>query len=321
MQGLLGTGLAVLVALLSSGQSSADVLLFEEHFEDRNWEARGWYDSPRMEITPAEHIAGSNYACVWDWERTGAINTRDGGARVRLPPVDDITLSFHIKHSENWAWTGVNWHPHEFHFITSADPAFVGPASTHLTMYVEVVNGVPRLAIQDSKNIDLNRIGEELADLTGQRAVAGCNGDSDGHGSGDCYRAGEAYFNGKFWEPGQVYFGDKKGPYYKGDWHHVEARFKLNSIADGVSQRDGVLQYWFDGVLIMDHRDIVMRTEAHPDMRIDQLLMAPYYGPRVPHPQRIWIDDLRIYSKTAGITPTVAADSSWGAIKSESSAP
>ena len=60
--------------------------------------------------------------------------------------------------------------------------------------------------------------------------------------------------------------------------------------------KDGVLQYWFDSKLIMDYRDVVFRTGQHPDMKINQFLMAPYFGPGVPHEQWIWIDDLRIYT-------------------------
>ena len=44
----------------------------------------------------------------------------------------------------------------------------------------------------------------------------------------------------------------------------------------------------------MDFRDVVFRTGAHPDMKINQFLMAPYFGPGVPHAQTIWIDDLTI---------------------------
>ena len=63
-----------------------------------------------------------------------------------------------------------------------------------------------------------------------------------------------------------------------------------------MGRRDGVIQYWFDGELIMDFHDVVFRTGAHPGMKIDQFLMAPYFGPGVPHAQTVWIDDLTIRS-------------------------
>ena len=311
----------LLLAIPRKGDATPVTLfepLFEETFEDPNWESRGWYDSPRMEITADEHIAGSTHSCIWHWEKTGDVKPRGGGARVHLPPVDNVVLAFHIKHSANWTWTGVPWHPHECHFLTSADHEYVGPSHTHLTIYAEIVNGAPRVAIQDGQNIDETRIEQSLVGTTEARAVAGCNGDSDGHGEGDCYRVGDGHANGKFWEPGQIYFGDEPGPRDKADWHYVKVRLRLNTVADGIGQPDGLLQYSFDGDLIMDHRDIVFRTGQHPDMLIDQFLMAPYYGPGVPHPQTIWIDDLRIHTE---ITPPDKAtqidetDSTWGEVK------
>jgi hypothetical protein len=269
-------------------------VLFEEPFEDAKWEARGWYDGPRMEITPDEHVPDSEHSCLWHWAKAGDISPVGRGARVHLKPVTGVTLSFDMKHSGNWTWTGVNWHPHEFHFVTTEDPEYVGPAYTHLTFYIEVVNGKPRIAIQDGRNIDEQRVGQNLVGITENRSVAGCNGDSDGHGEGTCYPQGGVHWNGKSWDADEVYFSDEKGPRYKGDWHHVKVSLQLNSIKDGIGQADGVIRYWYDSQLIIDHSDVVFRTGRHPDMKINQFLMTPYFGPGVPHEQSIWIDNLRI---------------------------
>lgn len=298
--------LALVLSLLSAAgcaaqtptapDTVAQVLLFEEPFEDQNWEMRGWYDGPHMQITDQEHLPGSSRACVWHWAKAGAINTEGGGARLPLPPVESVTLEFSIKHSADWGWTGRGYHPHEFHFITNADPDYVGPARTHLTFYVEVVDGRPRLAIQDGANIDEERLDQDLVGITEARAVAGCNGNSDGRGEEDCYKTGAVHANGKYWQPERIYFGESSGPHYKGDWHQVRARFKLNSIVDGIGVKDGELQYWLDGKKLLDERQVVFRTGQHTNMKIDQFLMTPYYGPGVSHEQRIWIDDLRIYT-------------------------
>jgi len=272
----------------------AERVLLDEPFEDTDWEARGWYDGPHMEITADERVPGSGHSCVWHWSAAGDVSPRGGGARVHLEPVDNVTLSFWIKHSANWTWTGLGWHPHEFHFITTEDDEYVGPAYTHLTFYVEAVDGKPRVAIQDGRNIDQDRIGQDLVGVTERRAVAGGNGDSDGTGPGDHYRNGDVYWNGKGWDADGIYFGDEAGPRYKGDWRHVKVRLKLNSVRDGVGQRDGVLRYWLDDTLLIDHDRLAFRTGQHPDMKINQFLMTPYYGPGVPHAQTIWVDDLRI---------------------------
>jgi len=282
------------LTLMTAKGHAAETLLFEELFEDTDWESRGWYDGPKMEITDSEHILESERSCVWHWKKAGDIGVVGKGARLLFTPVTNVILSFHVKHSANWKWTGVNWHPHELHFITNVDPPYIGPAYTHLTFYVEAVNGVPRVGIQDGKNIDEIRVGQNLVGVTENRAVAGGNGDSDGHGGGHYYRSGDVHWNGKHWEPEKIHFGDESGPYYKGDWHHIKVKFQLNSVVDGVGIKDGVIQYWFDDKLIMDYHDVVFRTGQHPDMKINQFLMAPYFGPGVPHEQWIWIDDLSI---------------------------
>jgi hypothetical protein len=269
-------------------------VLFDEPFEDTNWEARGWYDGPQMQITSEEHAPGSGHSCAWHWAKAGDVGIEGRGGRVRFEPVTNVTLSFSIKHCDDWTWTGVNWHPHEFHFVTDVDPAYIGPAHTHLTLYVEAVNGRPRVGIQDGMNIDETRVGQNLVGVTEKRAVAGGNGDSDGYGGGDCYKAGDHHANGKSWEPNEMYFTDEKGPHYKGDWHRIRVKFQLNTVKDGVGQKDGIIRYWYDGQLIMDYHGIVFRTGQHPTMKINQFLMAPYYGPGVPHEQTIWVDDLRI---------------------------
>ena len=206
------------------------------------------------------------------------------------------------------------WHPHMFHFLTSADTEYVGPAYTHLTTYTEIVGGVPRLALQDGRNVDVEAVGEDLTAATEARAVAGCNGDADGHGPGDCYRSGDAWVNGKVWEADSVWFGDEPGPRDKGAWHRVQSRFRLNSVADGQTRHDGVLQMWVDGHLVIDVHDAVLRTSQHPAMRFNQFLVGPYFGPGVPHPQKLWIDDLRILVSPPP-PPSAVRGASWGEVK------
>lgn len=312
---VLALGLAVAGA---GAQPAPGALLFAESFEDTGWSSRGWYDGPHMEIAEAADAPEGRRVNVWHWLRAGDRSPAGGGARVHLPPVDDVTLSLAIRFSPNWSWSGVPYHPHMFHFVTTQDDEYVGPARTHLTTYTEIVNGVPRLAIQDGSNIDEARVEQDLVGVTEARAVAGCNGDADGHGDGDCYRAGEVHANGKVWAAAAVWFGPEPGPRYHGDWHRLRARFRLNAIVDGRAQRNGVVQLWIDDEPVVDVRDAVLRTGQHPQMRFNQFLMTPYFGPGVPHEQRAWVDDLQIHA-TATEAPTAVrpADSSWARVKRE----
>ena len=64
-----------------------------------------------------------------------------------------------------------------------------------------------------------------------------------------------------------IYFDNTAGPYSKTTWHLIEAYFKLNTIVNGIAARDGIIRYWYDGTLIMEHVNIVMRTGANSTPR------------------------------------------------------
>ena len=91
-----------------------------------------------------------------------------------------------------------------------------------------------------------------------------------------------------------MYFKDTPGPYYKNDWHHVEAYFKLNSISAGKGTPDGQIRYWYDSKLLISYDNILFRTAQYPDMKLNQFLIAPYIGDGSPLDQTMWIDELTV---------------------------
>lgn len=285
---------ACLVAAPTRGQptcafGSLDVL-FEETFEDTAFAARGWYDGVSA-ITTAESHGGSSAA---EYRFTpGARTPVSGGAMRHLfPGTAAVYLSYWVKYSASYTGSDRPYHPHEFHFVTNENSMWVGPAFTRLTTYVEQNEGTPLLAIQDGENIDPSRVGQDLTAVTEDRAVAGCNGDSDGHGPGDCYLSGGLYRNGKAWRAPIVAFSDAPGPHFKNDWHRVEAFFQLNGIVGGQGVADGHVKYWFDGQPLIALEDVMLRTGAHGGMLFNQFLIAPYIGDGSPVDQTTWVDDL-----------------------------
>ena len=74
----------------------------------------------------------------------------------------------------------------------------------------------------------------------------------------------------------------------------VEAFVKMNSIVGGKGVNDGVVQYWFDGQLVIDHHDVLLRTAANAAMQFNQLVIAPYIGDGSPVTQTLWIDNLTV---------------------------
>lgn len=267
-------------------------LLFEEPFEDTDFEGRGWYDNPNFLLTTAEHAPGSTQAAELHFAQ-GAMKPDLGFGRVLFEPTGSVYVSFYIKYSENWTGSNLPYHPHEFLILTNMDSKWEGPAYTHLTSYIEHNEGVPLLSIQDAKNIDEARIGEDLTDISEARAVAGCNGSTDGYND-DCYLSGETHRNGKQWKAEGVYFADEPGPYYKNDWHLIEAYFQLNSIEAGIGITDGVLKYWYDGELLINHEDVLFRTGEQPDILYNQFMVAPWIGDGSPVSQTMWLDNLVI---------------------------
>ena len=269
---------------------SLDVL-FAESFEDSSFAARGWYDGGGPALSTIERHSG-NSSAEYRLPPGARTPTSGGAMRHLFPGEQGVYLSYWVKYSANYTGSNRPYHPHEFHFVTNENSMWVGPAFTRLTTYIEQNEGTPMLSIQDGENIDQARVGQDLTSVTENRAVSGCNGDSDGHGPGDCYLSGTLYRNGKSWRAPLVAFSDTPGPYFKNDWHRVEAYFQLNSIVGGIGVADGHVKYWFDGQPLIELEDVMLRTGVHGGMLFDQFLIAPYIGDGSPVDQTMWVDDL-----------------------------
>ena len=248
----------------------AGLLLFAESFEDDKLAARGWYDTGKVKIVgdaKAGDATGGTEArvgrgCIeyaWDDQQKMVAST---GARRLIEPTDEVYVRFYLKLQKGWGWTKKGFHPHLTHFLTTENAKFAGPAATHLTLYIEPVDGRLRLAAQDIQNKDA------------------AHGLTQGPLKGG--------YNGKFYDSKDVLFDDDR-------WHLVEAYFKLNTL-DMKADRpnaDGVVRGWFDGKLVIDRADVVLRSTDFPKMKFNQFLMTPYFGPKLlPHAQKLWIDEL-----------------------------
>jgi len=283
-------------------------ILFQEFFEDTNFTSRGWYDTTATSsaISNTTFIEGSgSYECHWLQGKSGC----NGGdpKRHKFTPTDTVFITYWIKHSSNWIGSGCNYHPHLIHFLTTVDGDYSGLARTHLTTYVEENRLKPLIEMQDGLNIDETKIGVNLTNVTENRANHGCNGipDSSNADVNDCYSCGTGvHCNERWWISPSIAFTDSAGPYYKGDWHHIEAYFALNSIVSGKGVGDGKIRYWLDGQLLISKDNVMIRTGANPTMQFNQLIIAPYMkcGSGSPIDQSIWIDDLTV--ATSGISDT-----------------
>ncbi len=261
--------LAQMSATAADPAEKPPAVLFRESFDDERLLQRGWYDGNRFTIADTQPYAGAG--CVeYAWQAGTTTLASSSGIRRLFPATDAVYLRCYLKLSKGWGWTGRPYHPHLMHFLTTENAKFAGPAATHLTVYIEPCNGKLRLAAQDIQNKDKPH-GLTQGPLRGG-------------------------YNGQFY--------DSKENLFKDDgWHCVEALFQLNSLdlkADKPNA-DGIVRGWFDGQLVIDRTDVVLRSTDFPKMKFNQFLLTPYFGPGLlPHAQTLWIDELAVGTKRLG---------------------
>ena len=252
------------IALVSCLAITADPTapLFSESFDDANLQARGWYD-----LTGARTIgdAKAGKGCIeYEWV-DGKTNAQGSSPMRRLfEPTDRVYLRYYLKLSKGWGWSRHSYHPHLSHFMTTENGRWDGPAASHLTTYTEPVGGRLRLALQDIQNKDAKH-GLTQGPLKGG-------------------------YNAQVYDSKEVLFDDD-------EWHLVEAYFQLNTldVAGDKPNRDGIVRAWFDGKLVVEATDVVLRSTDFPNMKFNQFLLMPYFGPGLlPHPQKLWIDELAV---------------------------
>ena len=291
-------GVSNVAAATTTTPASGGTLLFQENFEDANLVSRGWYDNTNMLLSTTEHTFGSNSSSEYRF-LAGATSPTSGGAqRHKFTPSNSFYLSYYVKYSANWVGSNKSYHPHEFYTLSTLDGDYDGPSKNYMTLYIEQNyqnGGRPRLAIQDNKSVNYGygALPNNLMGVTENRSTGGCNGVAESNLFSECYDAGSYWYNDKQ-ITGPVTFQPNPGPGYKNDWNFVEAYFQLNTIADGIGQADGIMQYWFNGTLIIDRHDILFRTGARPALQFSQLLIAPYIGDGSPVDQSMFIDNLRV---------------------------
>jgi hypothetical protein len=286
------------------GIPSGGTVLFRESFDDARFGARDWYDSPRGTISTTEHAPASASAFECTFAPGARVCTGGTPARHAIRASETVYVSFWLKFSENWIGSGRAYHPHMIQLIDDLDDAFVGPARTFLTTYIEVVGERGVLGLQDSKNVDLRCIirnddtfagcdgNSSTFPFTERRSVASCNGLAGDVAGRDCFPVGDgSWYSARTWSaPGA--FVATPGQNHQAAWHFVEVFFALNSIRNGQGAPDGRIRWIQDGRVLIASDRILFRTGDHPALRLNQFALLPYIGDGSPIAQSFWIDDL-----------------------------
>src|SRR5688572_22859853 len=209
----MGCLFGMLLAVSPAPAEPPQGVLFEEHFEDESLAKREWYDFDKARIV-GDGVAGK---CIeFEWADTKSPTVGSSPMRRLFESTDEVFLRYYLKLSKGWGWSGRDYHPHLTHFLTTENTKWHGPATSHLTLYIEPVNGKLRLAAQDIQNKD------KPHGLTQGPLKGG--------------------YNGKFYDSKEVLFKDA-------EWHCIEALFKLNSLdlKNDRPNQDGIVRGWFDG--------------------------------------------------------------------------
>jgi len=292
---------SITVTAATPPSGSTGTLLFSEAFENASLSSRGWYDNTSPALSTTEHVAGSVSSLQFHWAKGGDMPEKGASMRHKFTASNSFYLSYYVKYSANYVGSGQDYHPHEFHALSNLDDDWTGPAVTYMTLYIEQNyqnGGRPKIAMQDNKSINTSSgsLPRSLVSTTENRSVSGCNGVVETNVETECFAfsTSSGYYNLKGLM-GPVTFSPTPGAAgYKGDWNYVEAYFQMNSVVNGKGQADGVMQYWFNGKLIIDRHDIQFRTGAHANLMFDKFVIAPYIGDGSPVDQYMWIDNLRV---------------------------
>ena len=245
-------------------------LLFSEGFDDAQLLERGWYDGDRFAISAQGARAGKG--CIeYHWKAGGTTPDSSSGMRRLFEPTETVYLRCYIKLSKGWGWTGRSYHPHLMHFMTTENGKYHGPG---------------------------RQPSDRLHRAAGGQAAAGGPGHSE-QGRAARPHAGPAH--GRLQRPSST--TARTSSSRDDQWHCVEAMFQLNSLdlkADKPNA-DGIVRGWFDGKLVIDRTDVVLRSTDFPKMKFNQFLLTPYFGPGLlPHEQTLWIDELAVGSARVG---------------------
>jgi hypothetical protein len=285
----------ILCSFVCSSSIFGQTILLQENFDNTNFASRGWYDIQGSggTLSSIEHISGSAASFECRFLQGGTVCSGGSPMRHALSATTQVYVSYWIKHSSNWVGSGTTYHPHLIYLLTNLNTAYTGLAYTYLTAYIEENQGYPVLALQDGQNIDETKIGVDLTTVTENRSVAGCNGTQPniGQSESDCYLSGSVHWNGLVWKGPNAHFFD---PNQKTNWHFIEAFFQLNTISNGIGQPNGIVRYLYDGNLVINHSNVIMRSGKNPTMQFNQIVLTPYIGPGSPADQTIWYDNLTV---------------------------
>lgn len=173
---------------------------------------------------------GNKCLTFWDEGCTSAFEDSDGNIGIYFDEVYEIYVSFWIRFRSNYTFTDDRQHK-LFHLQYSNVGTPWNYFSTTANNFPLVVGGLYRYSTSNYANYSCR--GTVMSD-----GYARLNIGSPSY---------SAQFNNDF---DGVNIGTHDAVYRDNQWHHFEYRFKVNTSASGDTYNsDGIIQFWYDGVL------------------------------------------------------------------------
>lgn len=278
---------------VNNTSSTPSSILFKESFEDSNFAQRGWYDNTNHGTIISGGQTGNGLQ--WTWAQGGTKPFNGAAMRKLFPATDSLYVSFYTKFQSGWEGSQKAYHPHLITIPSDLDSIYAPLANNYLDTYIEFIADVgspyairPQLGIQDSLrvNTSLGTPPNNLTATTENRSVAYCNSPEISGALGTCYNSG-GWYSANTWLASSASVSTNA-------WHHVEVYFKMNTISGGKGQANGIMTKWIDGVKVIDHSNIVYRTNQDATKKWAQFVLSPYIGDGSPIAQTMWIDELSV---------------------------
>ncbi|BBO67258.1 hypothetical protein DSCA_11880 [Desulfosarcina alkanivorans] len=265
--------------------------IMSESFENNSWSSRGWYDGTDSTGTALGGYQGN--ALRWTWT-TGS--TRPTGfstiRRVLDESVDEFLIEYYVKHDTGWQGSGLAWHPHLIHVLSSEDTAYQGFAGSNSNLYFEsiVSNGKNYPVIHHQDLVRAVSGTNDLTEVTESRSANHCDTPYalTGATSGTCYDSG-GWYSASTWNPKTVAIPANV-------WTKITAYVKMNTFSSGVANFDGIMKLWVNDSLAIDSNTVLYAAGAYEGATWDKLALAPWIGDGSPVNQTMWLDELSIWS-------------------------
>jgi len=274
---------------------------FIESFDNNQFADRDWYDNTNHGTIVSGGYSGN---CLqWTWTQGEAQPVNGGSMRHLFPETDSLYVSFYVKFQTGWRGSQQTYHPHMITIPSNIDVDYTPLANNFLNTYIEYNTDLrapyttyPVIAIQDQQRVNTTSgsLPLDLSATTENRSVTYCNQPAPAGATGICY-PDNPYYSANSWR--------SNIPILTNDWRRVEVYLKMNTIDDGVGQRDGVMREWIDGELVLNHLDVQYRTGQDATKMWSQFVLSPWIGDGAPITETMWLDEIEVGTEEPYITP------------------